>query len=107
MALMKGDSNKLIAAKLNITEKTVKFHLTELFKASGVKSRLEYVTLHLNKEFTERMKQLQEENEALKTANVQASQEYEALKAEYGRAWITIKNANLKVIDTLPMGFKK
>jgi DNA-binding NarL/FixJ family response regulator len=37
----KGYSNKKIADVLGIAEKTVKFHLTDIFKTHKVKSRLE------------------------------------------------------------------
>lgn len=39
----KGLSNKEIANQLFITEKTVKFHLTTIFKLSGVKNRTQLV----------------------------------------------------------------
>lgn len=40
-----GHSNKLISDKLFVTEKTVKFHLTNIYKKLNVKSRLEAVVL--------------------------------------------------------------
>lgn len=39
----KGESNKAIAAKLFVTEKTVKFHLTNIYKKVGVKSRAQLI----------------------------------------------------------------
>lgn len=39
----KGLSNREIANQLFITEKTVKFHLTTIFKLSGVKNRTQLV----------------------------------------------------------------
>ena len=39
--IMKGYSNKNIAQKLYITEKTVKTHLTKIFKKLGINNRLE------------------------------------------------------------------
>lgn len=39
--IMKGYSNKNIASKLYITEKTVKTHLTKIFKKLGINNRLE------------------------------------------------------------------
>jgi len=39
--IMKGYSNKIIANKLFITEKTVKTHLTKIFKKLGINNRLE------------------------------------------------------------------
>ena len=42
--ILAGHSNKVIAEKLGVTEKTVKFHLTNIFAKSGVTSRLELAT---------------------------------------------------------------
>ncbi|NIP38070.1 MAG: response regulator [Candidatus Dadabacteria bacterium] len=39
--ILKGNSNKKIANKLYITEKTVKTHLTKIFKKLGITNRLE------------------------------------------------------------------
>lgn len=39
--ILKGNSNKKIASKLYITEKTVKTHLTKIFKKLGISNRLE------------------------------------------------------------------
>lgn len=39
--LCRGDSNKDIAATLNISEKTAKVHITAIFKALGVVNRLQ------------------------------------------------------------------
>lgn len=39
----KGLSNKSIAALLYVTEKTIKFHLTNIFKKLGVKSRAQLI----------------------------------------------------------------
>lgn len=39
--ILKGNSNKKIASKLYITEKTVKTHLTKIFKKLGINNRLE------------------------------------------------------------------
>lgn len=41
--LILGWSNKEIAEKLQITEKTVKFHMTSIFKLSGIQSRSRYI----------------------------------------------------------------
>ncbi len=38
--LLDGDSNKVIAKKLNISERTVKAHLTSIFRKTGIKDRL-------------------------------------------------------------------
>lgn len=40
-----GLSNKSVAEKLHICEKTVKFHLTNIFKKVGVKSRSQLIVL--------------------------------------------------------------
>ena len=42
--ICRGLSNKKIAYALGITQKTVKFHLTNIFAKEGVKSRLELAT---------------------------------------------------------------
>ncbi|MCH6574955.1 MAG: response regulator transcription factor [Bacteroidetes bacterium] len=39
--ILRGNSNKKIASKLYITEKTVKTHLTKIFKKLGINNRLE------------------------------------------------------------------
>lgn len=44
-----GASNKSIASKLGVTEKTVKFHLTKLYKANNVKNRTELAILFQGK----------------------------------------------------------
>jgi DNA-binding NarL/FixJ family response regulator len=38
--LLNGESNKAIAKKLNISERTVKAHLTSIFRKTGAKDRL-------------------------------------------------------------------
>ena len=40
-----GDNNKQIARKLNITERTVKAHLTSIYSKTGVKDRLHLALL--------------------------------------------------------------
>ena len=39
----KGLSNKEVASQLFVTEKTVKFHLTNIYKKMGVKSRAQLI----------------------------------------------------------------
>lgn len=41
--LMKGSSNREIAEQKYISERTVKFHLTNIYKKLGVKSRAEAI----------------------------------------------------------------
>lgn len=41
--VIKGFSNKDIANQLFVTEKTVKFHLTNIYKKMGVKSRSQLI----------------------------------------------------------------
>lgn len=43
--LLDGDSNKQIAHKLNITERTVKAHLTSIYRKTGVQDRLHLALL--------------------------------------------------------------
>jgi two-component system nitrate/nitrite response regulator NarL len=43
-----GDSNKIIARKLNITDRTVKAHLTTVFQKLNVRDRLQ-LALYVNK----------------------------------------------------------
>lgn len=43
--LLNGNSNKQIARKLQITERTVKAHLTSIFRKTGVKDRLHLALL--------------------------------------------------------------
>lgn len=46
--LMEGNNNKQIARKLNITERTVKAHLTSVYSKTGVKDRLHLALLMHN-----------------------------------------------------------
>jgi DNA-binding CsgD family transcriptional regulator len=48
VALLKGYTNKKIAAELFLCEKTVKFHLTNVYKKLGVKNRTELVVMLTN-----------------------------------------------------------
>ena len=41
--LVKGLSNKEIGKRLFVQEKTVKFHLTSIYRKVGVRSRAEYI----------------------------------------------------------------
>lgn len=41
--LLDGDSNKTIARRLDISERTVKAHLTSIFRKTGIKDRLHLV----------------------------------------------------------------
>jgi len=43
--IKEGDSNKVIANKLNISDRTVKAHLTSIFRKTGVKDRLHLALL--------------------------------------------------------------
>lgn len=46
-----GKSNKAIAASIFIAEKTVKFHLTNIYRKLGVKSRAQLIVLEINKKY--------------------------------------------------------
>ena len=48
-AILSAASNKAIAAKLGLTEQTVKNRLTRLFRKLGVTTRLELALLVVNK----------------------------------------------------------
>lgn len=43
--VMMGLSSKEIGERLFVTEKTIKFHLTNIYSKSGVKSRAEFVAM--------------------------------------------------------------
>lgn len=45
--LLQGLSNQEIADKLFIEEKTVKFHLTNIYPIEGVKTRAQLIVKHL------------------------------------------------------------
>lgn len=45
--VVKGWSNREIAEQLFITEKTVKFHLTNIYLSEGVASRAQLIVKHL------------------------------------------------------------
>lgn len=51
--MLKGKSNKQIATEIGITEKTVKFHATNIFKECGVKTRYEYMAKIMKESVTE------------------------------------------------------
>jgi two-component system nitrate/nitrite response regulator NarL len=51
-AIRAGSSNKEIAAKLSISEETVKRHLSNIYAKLGVSSRLELATLALGRDFS-------------------------------------------------------
>lgn len=44
--VVRGLSNKQVGEKLFITEKSVKFHLTSIYKFHGVKQRAELLVKH-------------------------------------------------------------
>jgi DNA-binding CsgD family transcriptional regulator len=54
-----GLRNKEIAARLGITEKTVKFHLTHVFEKLGAESRIEVVLWLIERDLTEKRQQQQ------------------------------------------------
>lgn len=68
--LQKGYSNQQIGESLNVCEKTVKFHLTNIYKKYEVKSRQELLVKLTGYHETEKevMKQV---NESLPTSNEQ------------------------------------
>ena len=85
----KGLSNKEVANQLFVTEKTVKFHLTNIYKKMSVKSRAQLIVWclpHLN--FAE--KQVQPAEQAIQAQpNIQET---------------TIPAGNATVGQTIPMG---
>ena len=52
--LVKGRSNSDIAAQLNISMATVKYHLSNIFSKLGAKSRVEAVTIALEHKLVEK-----------------------------------------------------
>jgi len=50
-AILTGCVNKEIAAKLSISEETVKRHLSNIFAKAGVSNRLELAVWSMNKGF--------------------------------------------------------
>jgi DNA-binding NarL/FixJ family response regulator len=50
-AIVSGRANKEIAAKLSISEDTVKHHLSNIFDKAGVSNRLELAIWSMNKGF--------------------------------------------------------
>lgn len=52
--LIKGYSNQEIADELGLNVKTVKFHLTNIYKKHGVKSRSEYMAIQTGFKKSER-----------------------------------------------------
>ena len=69
----KGLSNKEVANQLFVTEKTVKFHLTNIYKKMNVKSRAQLIVWclpHLG--FVEKDEKPAQEINAANTANAQS-----------------------------------
>lgn len=90
----KGLSNKEVANQLFVTEKTVKFHLTNIYKKMNVKSRAQLIVWclpHLG--FIE--------NEARQEAGVQATAAQAALNVGQAQANSMAPNAN-STMTTLP-----
>lgn len=54
--LLQGLTNNEIADKLNIVEKTVRFHLGNMYRKFGVKDRFEYVALFVDKSYLDQTK---------------------------------------------------
>lgn len=52
--ILKGYSNEECAKKIGCDVKTIKFHLTSIYKKTGVKSRAEYLAMQLGYKTTER-----------------------------------------------------
>lgn len=48
--IVKGFSNAEIASRLGVTEKTIKFHLTNIYAKKGVLSRAQLISTELRKE---------------------------------------------------------
>ena len=47
LGVSRGYSNKEIGTRLHITEQTVKFHLTNIYKKMGIKSRAQLIVFSL------------------------------------------------------------
>lgn len=50
MMVVKGLSNKQVADQLFVTEKTIKFHLTNIYKKMNVKSRAQLIVWCMTQE---------------------------------------------------------
>ena len=48
--LADGISNKVIARRMGITERTVKAHMTAIFEKTGTVNRMEVIIKHINGE---------------------------------------------------------
>ncbi len=46
--ILDGFSNKEIAKKMYLTERTIKFHCTNLYKKHGVENRIQLISLLFN-----------------------------------------------------------
>lgn len=62
-AVIEGETNKEIANKLFVTEKTIKFHLTNIYQKLGVQSRAQLIVRYLKRnedenEFAKLMREL-------------------------------------------------
>ena len=58
--LLEGMSNAEIAKQLLIQEKTVRFHITNIFKATGCKTRTQFIVKHYKSNIEQLNKQLLE-----------------------------------------------
>lgn len=59
--VVEGYSNKEIAGKMSITEKSVKFHTTNIFKKTEIKSRYKLISSY----YQDKIKQLAVTNQLL------------------------------------------
>lgn len=109
--LLKGLSNKEISKTCDISENTVKYHLTTIFHEYGCKTRLEYTVRELKestyREQAELIDSLKMQVTSLNTELIDIKAAYDRLKVEHGRAWLTLTNAKLQLIESLPMGVKR
>lgn len=72
----KGLSNKEVANQLFVTEKTVKFHLTNIYKKMNVKSRAQLIVWclpHIG--FVEREEPRTQENNNIQAVGISSNQE--------------------------------
>lgn len=55
--VVRGASNKEISATLGITEKTVKFHTTSIYRIAGCKTRSQYIVKWYRENYVPKQKE--------------------------------------------------
>lgn len=104
--LVTGATNAEIAERLFVTDKTVKFHLTNVYKKSGVRSRTEYLVQYksMGESRVKKEREFQQERgELMETNNLPTKQGYRQVQVgdRSQEDKINFVNEKFMVTDTL------